>query len=727
MIKAYITALILMIFLLLSCIIRIKKRKDELSVQMRRLIRVAIETVIANIIYVASPCVEGVYFGFSLFSGMVYWLLFALYHFIALYSSTYNKKKLLHKFFFYAGIIDSVSFVINIFVHHVFTLSSKALPDGNLIYNAGNFGLFYYLHLAISYIIVAYISILLIGKAIASSGIIRRKYTVVLGVFAFVIGLDGMSVALHSPINVSILFYSLLAISLCYYALYYHPRQLIYYMQSMVMKNMTNGVVCFDENGKCIYANEGVWKLIPEEPDLTLLERYVYEGQKKKIDLDEPYLVWNEERMIDGEMRYFEFERQSMYDVRGKVIGSYFTMTDRTEQKRFYEMQVNAANESNRAKSEFLSRISHDIRTPVNSIYGMNEMIIRESNQDNVSQYAGQIKEAVEVLIDLINEVLDFSKIEAGKMELVEREYDTGKLLEALIHMVEIRAKKQNLTFSYHISPELPSVLFGDDVRIGQIINNLLSNATKYTPEGSVSLEIDCEIDGNDAVITVKVKDTGIGIKEEDIPKLFEAFQRIEEIKNHSIQGSGLGLNIVSHLLEMMNSTLQLESEYGKGSCFYFTICQRIVNAEKMRPIDSEKTEDKKPYVVKFKAPWVQILVVDDNRLNRRVFCNLLKETEVSIDQAESGEQCLKMICEKHYDMIFLDHMMPEMDGVEAFERMKNLPGNQCENVPVVMLTANALEGKREEYLAAGFTDFLAKPIVPEQLEEMIAKYVQIS
>lgn len=383
------------------------------------------------------------------------------------------------------------------------------------------------------------------------------------------------------------------------------------------------------------------------------------------------------------------------------------------------------ADAANNAKSAFLANMSHEMRTPVNAIMGMNEMILRETQEEGTKEQATDIRNAAQILQSLINDVLDLSKIESGKMEIIPAEYQLSSLINDLVNMATVRAKTKNLEFKVEVDPELPSVYFGDDVRIRQVLMNLLTNAVKYTNEGSVTLTVKrtLVLDGL-AILHFSVADTGVGIKQEDMEKLYAAFERIEEENHRNEEGTGLGMSISTSLLELMGSKIQVESEYGKGSRFSFNLEQRILNPTPIGDFQESIKQLAKDYSYNahFTAPDAKILVVDDNAVNRKVFVGLLKKTKVQVTEAASGKACLELVGQQHFDLIFLDHMMPEMDGVETFQHMKELPEseNQCRETPVIILTANAISGVREEYLKQGFDEYLSKPIEPEKLETMI-------
>ena len=386
-----------------------------------------------------------------------------------------------------------------------------------------------------------------------------------------------------------------------------------------------------------------------------------------------------------------------------------------------------AANES---KSSFLSNMSHEIRTPINAVLGMNEMILRESDEQEVIEYAENIRTAGSTLLGLINDILDFSKIEAGKMEIIPVDYDLSAVINNLVNMIQARMEKTGLQLKLHFVEKTPRRLNGDEVRIRQVITNLLTNAVKYTEKGSVTFRIGFEripSDPKSVILDISVSDTGIGIKPEDMTKLFSEFERIEEKRNRNIEGTGLGLSITRRLLEMMGSKLKVESSYGKGSTFSFRLKQKVVSWE---PLGNYETAyhaslaERKQYHEKFTAPDAVVLMVDDTPMNLTVFRNLLKQTKVQIDTAERGAEGLELMRSKKYDIIFLDHMMPEKDGIETLHELKTDAANPNLHTPAICLTANAISGARERYLAEGFDDYLTKPIDADALEEMMMKYL---
>jgi signal transduction histidine kinase/CheY-like chemotaxis protein len=388
--------------------------------------------------------------------------------------------------------------------------------------------------------------------------------------------------------------------------------------------------------------------------------------------------------------------------------------------------QIELADSANKAKSDFLANMSHEIRTPINAILGMNEMILHEAEEPEILDYSSNIQSAGKTLLSLVNTILDFSKIEDGKMEIIPVNYNTASIINNLAISIMERAKAKGLDFIVDVDENLPSVLYGDDIRITQVIMNLLTNAVKYTEKGSIAFtfrEQSRDADGID--LFVSVKDTGIGIREEDLDKLFESFERIEEKRNRNIEGTGLGMTIVNRLLPMMGSRLEVKSEYGKGSEFSFLLHQRIVDD---RPIGNYAERLHKSSTIpgnrrRLHIKDADILVVDDNEMNLKVAKSLMRLNGIVPDLAGSGPDAIEMISKKHYHIVFLDHMMPKMDGIETLQKLKEqniLPSDTT----VIALTANAIVGSKETYLKAGFDDYLSKPIDVNKLEELLIKYL---
>ena len=390
------------------------------------------------------------------------------------------------------------------------------------------------------------------------------------------------------------------------------------------------------------------------------------------------------------------------------------------------ESQINAA--ASQAKSAFLANMSHEIRTPINAVLGMNEMILRESDDKTILGYAANIKSAGANLLSIVNDVLDFSKIEAGKMELLQDNYEISSMIIDLMNMTRERAQKKGLKYNLNINSSLPKTLYGDSVRIKQCILNLLTNAIKYTEKGSVTFSVDFKKEDEENVfLIIHVIDTGCGIKDEDLKRLFDPFERIEEEKNRTIEGSGLGMSIVRRLLDMMNTRLNVKSTYGEGSDFSFTVKQEVKDWSPVGEINEayeESIEQMTFYKEKLYAPSARLLFVDDTAMNLEVIKGLLKNTGMKIDTVLSGKEALEAVKSQTYDILFIDHRMPELDGIQTLHAMKEMDNNLSSGKPCIALTANAISGVKKMYLEEGFDDYLSKPVNPARLEEMIIKYL---
>ncbi|MCR4690053.1 MAG: response regulator [Lachnospiraceae bacterium] len=413
----------------------------------------------------------------------------------------------------------------------------------------------------------------------------------------------------------------------------------------------------------------------------------------------------------------------------GVLVWRYLTGT--VIRKQYQEIQEarDEAEKANTAKSRFLANMSHEIRTPINTIMGMDEMILREDTEGipekyahTVTGYARDIKYATESLLSLINDLLDISKIESGKMHLVEQEYDTEELLRGIITMIRGRAEDKRLYFDLDIDENLPKRLYGDGGKIKQIILNILTNAVKYTAEGGFVLRVSVT-EKNEAGVSlwISVKDTGIGVKEEDMEKLFSAYERLDEVKNSNIQGTGLGLDISRQFAQMMEGRLWCESIYGEGSEFILTLKQKIADETPIGVfLEESADQNKKGYMPQFIAPDADILVVDDNPMNLNVIQGLLKPTKIFVTTASSGEDCLEKIARSDFYVVLLDHMMPGMDGIETLERIRQTKPD----LPVYALTANATAGGEAFYKSKGFNGFLSKPIDIVAVEHAIMKHL---
>ena len=506
---------------------------------------------------------------------------------------------------------------------------------------------------------------------------------------------------------------------------------------------ISEGIIAVDNNGRIQYYNEPAAKLYPQfdnffSPDAGLGETILHnKGLKHKQTSDNASKIYtpydivsfiidavrkNETLTIDGRI-YTPEENDLIF--KGESYGKLYVLVDDTEHYHYMEelqKQRDIADNANEAKSRFLANMSHEIRTPINAILGMDEMILRESTEKPIRSYAFDIMSAGRTLLSLINDILDLSKVEEGKMEIIPVQYDLSSLINDLINMTHDRASKKGLKFTVDADEHIPHLLIGDEIRLRQCVMNLLTNAVKYTEEGEVTLLVSYSKTENDHILlSFTVKDTGIGMKEEDMENLFSPYKRIEEKRNRAIEGTGLGMSITRQLLELMGSSLSVHSKYGKGSEFSFAVDQEVVKWEELGDYSvrfNDISGRSHEYHELFHAPDARILVVDDTEVNLTVIQNLLKMTELKIDTAMSGKDALKLAGENQYDVIFIDHMMPDMDGIETLSNIRK--EGMSKDAPAVALTANAVSGAREMYLEAGFNDYLSKPVDGEKLERML-------
>ncbi len=513
------------------------------------------------------------------------------------------------------------------------------------------------------------------------------------------------------------------------YQFYNKSRVTLENMSEFVYYSVDEPVFLFDEAEKLSIVNNGATVFLGMSAkecctlrlnDIFVLDRDVFrfQGNKNRVEAR----CWQNNNICSISI-------DKIYDDYHDIIGYIVIVHDVTERVRMLErleQEKQRADKANEAKGAFLANMSHEIRTPINAVMGMNEMILRECEDEMIVEYAENIQEASRTLLVLINDILDFSKIESGMLEVIEEAYSLKALLKALMTECSMRAEDKGLELRFEVPPDTPDTLLGDEVRVRQILLNILTNAIKYTMKGSVTMKVAYrQIKEQEIEITFQVTDTGIGIKEENIGRLFGKFDRIDEEQVHAIEGSGLGLSIVDRLVKLMHGTVTVESVFGKGSTFTVCLHQQMSGTETVGCLlDEKKHEGRGKNLPLFVAPQAKILAVDDNKVNLTVIRGLLRKTKVQVTCVENGKECLECAARERYDMILLDHMMPGMDGIETLEALKQMPDNQSKDAAVIALTANAMAGVREMYLAKGFDDYLAKPIEGTVLERLLMRYI---
>ena len=585
--------------------------------------------------------------------------------------------------------------------HHLFYSSMEMESDGIYSRIVVGKGPFWYITYAVILFIIVYIIVKLhlsmrrSGNAIQ----IRRIRLILAGVT--VLGVEqlmkwGGLFGSYNPFAFS----AFILVVLLYMSLI---RYGYFYSVSSAPANLLNcgdeGVVMLDEHGTLIYMNATAKRILP---DLSG-ERNATDNPIIKAAIESS----GDSLTIDGNVYEIRSERIQEFSSPCGWVVWLINMTK-------YQQRLNEINAASAAKSEFLARMSHEIRTPINTILGLNEMVMRTSRDKEALEYSADIADAGDTLLTLINDILDISRAESGKLTIENREYDTMELLRDIRLLTVQKAEERGLDMDFSTNPNLPQKLIGDPARIKQMAVNLLTNAVKYTHHGYVNLY--AEMDGDDLVIAVS--DSGIGIKPEELPLIFNTFERI----GAKGDGTGLGLTITRNIAESMGGSISAESIYGKGSVFTVRIPQKRAGSSPAGVfIPSAEREPVKPSA-QFVDPELRILAVDDNKYNRIVLEKLLQRTKAKITTAESGAEMLKIAREQKFDVLLLDAMMPEMNGTEALKRLRSDPNSKCRDIPAAVLTADAVLGAKDRYLQEGFDAYLSKPIVPEQLEQLLEK-----
>lgn len=503
-----------------------------------------------------------------------------------------------------------------------------------------------------------------------------------------------------------------------------------------IIENTKDGLIIMDASYNLLYANAIARALFPDIHNR--------EGREERIG--EIFKDNKREAVVDIEGKNYEIRVSRIEDDNrpGTVRGYLAWIFDMTFVNRYTEEMIRLrqeAEKANMAKTTFLARMSHEIRTPMNAIIGFSDLCLNDGDEGEMKEYVQNIRESAGTLMVLINEVLDISRIESGKIVLTDVAYSMRELMQEVISAIVPQVNAKNLSFRYLLEKDIPVMLKGDKKEVHHIMSNLLSNAMKYTSEGAILFKVkEVEREKQKILLEIVVKDTGIGIREEERGQIFDRFERLDVKKNYGVEGTGLGLSIVKNLVELMGGSVEVESAYGEGSLFRVRIWQEILDerpGEAYRGSNSDDIKDtlghlknaasgsrgtRKRRPIRF--PKARVLVVDDNRVNLKVASGLLKLYGIAVELAESGKECLEAVKKQTYDMILLDQMMPEMDGVETLSHLREMK-KEYKKTPVIALTANALVGVREEMLEKGFDDFLGKPMDLTELEDVLIKFLK--
>lgn len=490
-----------------------------------------------------------------------------------------------------------------------------------------------------------------------------------------------------------------------------------------VLESLGDGVIALDDHDRLVSYNRAAAHIFTSLPAHKLGEniRVVEDFREEMLNENIP---WS----FSINTQHYECHSKQIVDENGKKQGCVILVLDMTDIKAYIneiKRVRQQAEKANIAKSEFLANMSHEIRTPMNAIIGLNDIIMEECGDPHIYAHAKDVQSAAKNLLAIINDILDLSKVEAGKMELVYTDYHLKTVVDEVVGMMDMAASKRGLVLKYECDNTLPCRYNGDEGRIKQILINILNNAIKFTKEGYVRVHVTGEpgTGPDEERITFRVEDTGCGIRPEDLEKIFEDFRQVDSKKNRSVEGTGLGLAIVKHLVELMGGTIGVESVYGKGTVFTITVPQKIVDRRSIQEVP-EALETELDGAELFTAPGLKVLVVDDNVINRKVARGFLKSYEFDLDEAGSGPEAIELVRENRYDIIFMDHMMPMMDGIEAAEIIRRDCGENGTAPAIIALTANAMEGMREKFLSKGFQDFIAKPLDRRALGQLLARWV---
>ncbi len=721
----YFSEVLLFIFILI-----LLRKQNSLRNAILKLFMASFVAVLANLIIAGSPVRVLTNFGFSLYFSAIDFITYYLLIFAFVYTDRPRFLKIFTNGWLIVAILDSINLFASVWTGHMFTMYSMKLSDGSIAFQTTPTMLFN-IHLALCYLPILFAMYLLVSSLIRSAGFYRFKYIPILTSVSAIVLLNIAYMYFLLPFDWSVLFYALAGLLLFFFSQYYVPRKLMNNTLQLAVDSMKEGILLFDTDRNIIYINKRAHDLF----DNLSIESFSFgdypisswiEG-KDPDNLEE--FVENHPMTIKDRTMIIKVDYRNCVNNKGQSLGSFFLFEDVTHDHNLMRNLEDAraeANKANNAKSIFLANMSHEIRTPINSILGMNEMILRESQDDQVLEYAHDIQRSGDTLLSLINNILDFSRIESGKMEISPAGYNPFKMLRECYHLVAPRAQQKDLPIVIKCSENIPEELLGDSQRIKQILVNLLTNSIKYTQEGGIDLSVNWKATSDSyGEISFVVSDTVQGISEENIAKLFRIFQRVDEEHNRNIEGTGLGLAISRQLAIMMGGDISVSSTPGKGSEFTVLLPQKIINGNLLGQfvMTGEFTHIPEHYTESFHAPDARILVVDDIDLNLKLVSSLLKKTGLKVVKASDGNTAVKLCAEEDFDLILMDHMMPDPDGYETMKIIRAAGGHNSK-IPVIVLTANAIEGAKQKYLDMGFDGYLSKPVLGKELEDMLIRFL---
>lgn len=580
-------------------------------------------------------------------------------------------------------------------------------------------GIFYYLFAYSMFGLMIVCDLKIIMRLKVSKGVERtRLYFLIAAVTIPIVGLGLKLFVFSGRVDATIFGMLISTVLLLILVRKFGILDTVQIARDTILENTKEGLIIVDADYNLLYANPAVVERYEGFAALNTPEKH--EGLKKMFQ--QPEGVYNEQG------GYFEVRVSSLYD--GKKLRGYmawiFDMSFINEYTDEILHLKDEAERANRAKSLFLANMSHEIRTPMNAILGFSELILQEKNNPPLTQeYTSDIKRSAQNLLHIINEVLDFSKIEAGKAEIIEENYYIQSLLEDVSLLIAHQAAEKNLAYIPRFDKTLPYQLKGSAKSIHEILINILNNAVKYTKYGKIVLEVSCrERKENRILLQFVVKDTGIGMKKEDVDKIFEKFSQFDTTTNRNVEGTGLGMSIVKALVEQMGGEIHIDSQYGMGTKMTILLEQEIIDERPIGEMRLEMEELEKKRCRREFTTNAKVLVVDDNETNLKVTTGLLKRYGIQADTADSGFAAIEQISKNAYDIVFLDHMMPEMDGVETMQKIREMEDGRYKNLPLIALTANAISGVKEQMIARGFTGYLSKPIDVEKLERSLIKHL---